>query len=1034
MNSIPLNKMRTILNRWETEARCLTGRLRDINLHRINELKDVMNSLTTQMLHGSDMSGMQAAYTDLLARIEMGFNTNRMEYERIIQSIHSRVRGSHETAPVGAAQTTLPAICPCFCGCYNVTRTRKTTAQGSDDVLMWAQVMENVLIPRDQEETDPSNDVLVQRMKDWVGASGCWKVSQCDVERTGWCIRAFCLFGGQALKYQKRIVKGTKVAANPNTRGFAKQDTRYENCPGEMRVHFSTRMVLSIEVKLRDLEGSVHTHGEPIPDVVITPALVKADPSLSALNALTEHARNISLPPGAVLGESLPKLRQTLGEDYDTVIHTLTRSDGKVDIQNHVAKVRGQKKIITIEYLERLRLEQERVYRSAANKRHVPRVIGLSHATEADGKLHFVLTISTDAMLDTAMTACLNGLVVATDCTFKRLSLGAVLTIGAVDRCGHYRFLSISLTSGETSRSYQDAFEHLKSAVLVHRGFDFVPRYLMGDASLCLNGVFRVLTDETKRVNCYSHFMKASHRYVKYTLRCSCWDQLRKYLRILANARSRKQFELWLRYLKERVGNEFPASVKNYLETSPYFDPDSPASHWYWCTSDGLEDAGKVRTNNANEGSNGRLRSQMFRNSIQSLSTGIGAMVSDQMAVLSHETDHICLEQRFDSWTKEWNLAGTQGPVATIELVASQYNFMKPGVACEGDTYAINCTSEDVGLLATGVYDPFDVDAPKGYLVYIPALERIPADLNASPLKNGPVCCCGAYAARLRCYHICLVLARYRSIDLSPNRTCISDRSGAIRTNIPRLPPRAALVTVGSIRPSVSRNVVSSVPPASQPTQDTVVTSHSAPGERSQGNEATGSAPPTESVRNEKVIGPATALLSKSRRKPTKKDSSERYFSSEAPVPSVNEASENGQRSQADEATGSVPASDSARNGKVVGPETELSSETRPGRKPTNMHRSERSVSAAAPVPSVNEAPENGQTLASADSVDSPDTDGSNGRERNDQELTPANPGTEHTSVSNPSDSSTGVNISTSHMTSPPKNKRKRVQRVMMNL
>jgi hypothetical protein len=50
--------------------------------------------------------------------------------------------------------------------------------------------------------------------------------------------------------------------------------------------------------------------------------------------------------------------------------------------------------------------------------------------------------------------------------------------------------------------------------------------------------------------------------------------------------------------------------------------------NWYWCTSDGLDDIWTPCTNNGNEGSNGRLRSQMFRNHIQSFNTEIGPMVS----------------------------------------------------------------------------------------------------------------------------------------------------------------------------------------------------------------------------------------------------------------------------------------------------------------------------------------------------------------------------------------------------------------------
>jgi hypothetical protein len=219
-------------------------------------------------------------------------------------------------------------------------------------------------------------------------------------------------------------------------------------------------------------------------------------------------------------------------------------------------------------------------------------VIGVLYSCETGQKPHFAFTVSTDSMLEAAETASLHKLVVATDCTFERVRVGVVLTIGAIDRCGPYRFLCLSLTSGECAKSYERVFEHLKRNVEACNGYEFKPKYLMGDASQCLNGVFRILSTEvTKRLNCYSHFMKSALTSVTCTFGLrEHWAAFRDYLRILARVRSREQFGMWLNCFKERAKTEFPARIKSFIETSPYFQPDNAASHWYWCTSEGMED------------------------------------------------------------------------------------------------------------------------------------------------------------------------------------------------------------------------------------------------------------------------------------------------------------------------------------------------------------------------------------------------------------------------------------------------------------
>ncbi len=346
--------------------------------------------------------------------------------------------------------------------------------------------------------------------------SGCWAIDHRDETKQGLLFRAHCKFGWQALQYAKRLASGSKVGNDPHTRGFAKPDEGFKNCPSELRVKLTPgRFLQSVEVRLIDETGAVHTHGPPEPGVVITPALVKADVSLATLNSISHHARNRGITPGAVLGESLQDLDVALGHHHNAIIRHLTSWEGKLQLRRHVVKVRGQNRPVTVQDLYELQKQQQHACEHASHPAHTPRVIGIAFDESTN---NFAVTISTDAMLDAAVVASSNDLVIATDCTFKRVRIGADLTVGAIDRCGHYRFLCIGFTSGETSWAYENVFNHLKQTISRRRGLNFNPKYLMGDSSNCLNGAMLALSSATKRVNCFSHVMKAIHQHIRYVL------------------------------------------------------------------------------------------------------------------------------------------------------------------------------------------------------------------------------------------------------------------------------------------------------------------------------------------------------------------------------------------------------------------------------------------------------------------------------------------------------------------------------------
>jgi hypothetical protein len=349
MDSNPLHILRRLLARMEAEARALTGRLRDTQLTRVRELSTATNNICNRILEGNDDGGMHAVLSELLVRIEEGFRLNREEIRRIVGQTESQVASRERASASDQPRAPFPKTCPWFEGPHPVARTSKSRAPGSDEVIKWGRVMDNVTIPADPENQNAPNSSLVEAMNTWVKSSGCWHPSR-PVKKTGWLMRCHCRFGWEARQFKKRLHAGTKTDVNPESRGFAKPDSRFENCGTEMRIHFIPgKPILFIEVRLRDDRGCVHTtHGNPMAGVVVTPALVKLDPTLTTLNELTSTARDIGIPPGAVLGESLNRLTEFLTSGFSSVMRALTFTDGKLDTRKHVAKVRGQNKPQTV--------------------------------------------------------------------------------------------------------------------------------------------------------------------------------------------------------------------------------------------------------------------------------------------------------------------------------------------------------------------------------------------------------------------------------------------------------------------------------------------------------------------------------------------------------------------------------------------------------------------------------------------------------------------------------------------------------------
>ncbi len=105
--------------------------------------------------------------------------------------------------------------------------------------------------------------------------------------------------------------------------------------------------------------------------------------------------------------------------------------------------------------------------------------------------------------------------------------------------------------------------------------------------------------------------------------------------------------EQWLRYLKERVENEFPASVKNYLETSPTSILIVQPVTGIGVRRIGLKTLERSAPPMPTRDQKGVCAPKCSGTLFKAWAPGIGAKVPNQITVLSHEADDIFLEQRF---------------------------------------------------------------------------------------------------------------------------------------------------------------------------------------------------------------------------------------------------------------------------------------------------------------------------------------------------------------------------------------------------
>ena len=797
-----LGKLRNISLNLEADGRCHSSmKLRYKDLHMAERLDAIADDIEENMAsalgeHDAQFKFMFHSLTNLVDKGFKKVNEQLSQRTCIPRDPATCIEPCPEqsvarnTSGQSRFLNQLPRHCPSFVGQYAADRSRKS----GDTRIHWARVMEFVPMSLNKSEIEL-----------WITSSGCWRLNggnKC-AEPDMYIVNAYCGMGGSALAYTKKLESGSKSVGNPQSRGFAKTDAQFQNCPCELRVKFvESKCILFVEVRLMD-SGQSHTHGTPVPNLSIRPQMVKADPTLISLNAITDAARELPTGPGTILAHVMEELQQNLPNHEQTML-TLTSEAGKHEVARLVAKARGQHIDITTATIEALRQSQDRLYREAASPAHFPRIIGTDYRTAAhsDALKHFCVCISTDSMLDLAKLACDRKMVLVTDCTFKRVSSGHVVcAIGTTDHTSKFRLLCIGLGMREDKDTYQSMFRILRDAIgKRHPGFLFSPSFLMCDGSESINGAFEVLGENTIRLSCFSHFSKAARTQMLYKVRCrDWWPRFRQCLHILATARSTAQFRCWITFFKELLVREgFPQSVRNYVDRSPYFDPDRALSRWYWCPSRYLEAASTVRTNNAMEGVNSRIKKQVFFNSCLSLAQGLNSLLGNMVTLFSLESMHVGLAQDIMAWKKEWAKAEKASMISSnSRLVKTGYNFMHPNGNYAGDTFSVSCpTLQDEEILLNGNYNPFPVDPeykpPSGYLVYLPPKARLSIFVQMPASQGGPACCCPDFGRCLRCPHICLLLRRYRDFNKTLNVARVTV-DPITTTNVPNLQGPQAL-------------------------------------------------------------------------------------------------------------------------------------------------------------------------------------------------------------------------------------------------
>lgn len=93
-----------------------------------------------------------------------------------------------------------------------------------------------------------------------------------------------------------------------------------------------------------------------------------------------------------------------------------------------------------------------------------------------------------------------------------------VIIAGALDRCGKFHFLGLSLSTNETSNDYAFLFGAIKNAAEVHHKVKVNPRYLMSDAASQIPNGFKytfpeVVDTDYWSLMCVFHLLKAIHAY-----------------------------------------------------------------------------------------------------------------------------------------------------------------------------------------------------------------------------------------------------------------------------------------------------------------------------------------------------------------------------------------------------------------------------------------------------------------------------------------------------------------------------------------
>ena len=655
-------------------------------------------------------------------------------------------------------------------------------------------------------------------VRDWVLRNPNWAKADYKINQK-WVTMTFsCRCGGSVPKSQKRHAKSTDSEKEHQlTKGLACiAGDRFQPCTAKLKLRFEPMTIADDDLALvhggfiKDIQlESMHNH-EPLLHRSIRAVLFAEDPGLRLYNLISKVAiQHPFLDGQKIMIKALGIVAGSPRFASDRDLYELRIGHIRRHAIKHVSALartlRGFDRPADFGSLMDTFAKFTRMYESmsASDKLHFVRIVDVQEAFDDDGAVdRFCVLISTDNMLQRAAQGLNNTLFC--DCTYRLCTSDVPLLVVGVE-CSRRSFLAVGyiIMGNETACAYELAFSTLKRSVEramtrsgMYQDFFWSPRSVMGDGCQALSVAIRrvfvesddsqthaasldtdTLTGEVNvtRLNCFFHFMQNAKKFCSQNNLQEEWRKVRSDIAVIANARSREQFALWIGMLIERwegYGEGSPYRVlRDYLlRSGGYFDLQKWTSMWSWnpleatCDVSELDVLWNSRCNNNLERHNREIKGLLVSRNLMSFNALIAALTDRQIQLESLKAVSIPLEQDYESLTKKWEEARK---LTTWSYVICREHHFITNAAAPGDTFIISSSplpESEIEEQLSGSFDPFLERQCQRFICYIPC-DRDIESMNLSPGSGGPVCSCPEYVKTNSCSHICWLFNTQRGIQ-----------------------------------------------------------------------------------------------------------------------------------------------------------------------------------------------------------------------------------------------------------------------------